>query len=94
MIKPYAHRPVKDHSVNRKPPPWLSWQGESGVQSFDLDGVGSIPTIPPTHFICFIDEFNKTSMMSSCSMVRRVACWTLGFNETSSFKGLGYRNTL
>jgi hypothetical protein len=27
-------------------PPWLSWQGESGVQSFDLDGVGSIPAIP------------------------------------------------
>jgi hypothetical protein len=27
-----------------------SWQGESGVQSFDLDGVGSIPAIPQTQF--------------------------------------------
>ncbi len=41
------------------PPPWPSWQGESGVQSFDLDGVGSIPAIPPTQFTCFVDEFNK-----------------------------------
>jgi hypothetical protein len=41
------------------PPPWPSWQGESGVRSFDLDGVGSIPAIPPTQFTCFIDEFNK-----------------------------------
>ncbi len=40
-------------------PLWPSWQGESGVQSFDLDGVGSIPAIPPTQFTCFIDEFNK-----------------------------------
>ncbi len=40
-------------------PPWPSWQGESGVQSFDLDGVGSIPAISPTQFTCFIDEFNK-----------------------------------
>ncbi len=36
-----------------------SWQGESGVQSFDLDGLGSIPAIPLTQFTCFIDEFNK-----------------------------------
>jgi hypothetical protein len=30
------------------PPPWLShgWKGESGVQSYDLDGVGSISAIP------------------------------------------------
>ncbi len=28
-----------------KPPPWLSWQGKSDVQSFDLDGVDSIPAI-------------------------------------------------
>jgi hypothetical protein len=42
-----------------RPPPWPSWQGESGVQSFDLDGVGSIPAIPPTQFTCFIDEFNR-----------------------------------
>jgi hypothetical protein len=41
------------------PPPYPSWQGESGVQSFDLDGVGSIPAIPPTQFTCCIDEFNK-----------------------------------
>jgi hypothetical protein len=40
-------------------PPWPSWQGEREVQSFDLDGVGSIPTIYPTQFTCFIDEFNK-----------------------------------
>jgi hypothetical protein len=25
---------------------WLSWQGESGIQAFDLDCVGSIPAIP------------------------------------------------
>jgi hypothetical protein len=41
------------------PPPWPSWHGKSGVQSFDLDGVGSIPAILPTQFTCFIDEFNK-----------------------------------
>jgi hypothetical protein len=45
--------------VGPAPHPWTSWQGESGVQSFDLDGVGSIPAIPPTQFTCFIDEFNK-----------------------------------
>jgi hypothetical protein len=42
-----------------KPPPWPSRQGESGVQSSDLDGVGSNPAIPPMQFTCFIDEFNK-----------------------------------
>jgi hypothetical protein len=26
------------------------------VQSFDLDGVGLIPAIPPTQFTCFIVE--------------------------------------
>ncbi len=41
------------------PPPWPSWQGESGVQSFDSDGAGSIPATPPTQIICFVDEFNK-----------------------------------
>ncbi len=34
-------------------PPWLSWQGESWVQSFDLDGVGSIPDILPMQNTCF-----------------------------------------
>ncbi len=29
-------------------PPWLSWQGESSVQSFDLDSMGLIPAIPQT----------------------------------------------
>ncbi len=37
---------------------WLSWQGERGVQSFDLDGVGSIPVIPLMQ-ITFVDHFNK-----------------------------------
>jgi hypothetical protein len=32
------------------PPPWLRWQGESGVQSYDLDGVGSIPAMPRHRF--------------------------------------------
>ena len=41
------------------PPPWLRWQGENGVQSFDLNGVGSISAIPPTQIICFVDHFNK-----------------------------------
>ncbi len=40
-------------------PPWLSWQGESGFQSFDLDGVGSILAIPQTQITCFVDLFNK-----------------------------------
>ncbi len=33
-------------SKSGSPPPWLSWQGESGVQSCDLDGVGSVPAMP------------------------------------------------
>jgi hypothetical protein len=40
------------------PPPWLSLQGESGVQSFDLDGIGSIAAIPPTQITCFVDHGN------------------------------------
>jgi hypothetical protein len=28
------------------PPPWLNWQGERGVQSYDLDGLGSMPAMP------------------------------------------------
>ncbi len=40
--------------------PWLfSWQGESGVQSLDLDGVGSIPAIPPTQITCFLMRLNQ-----------------------------------
>jgi hypothetical protein len=38
---------------------WLGWQGESGAQSFGLDGVGSIPAIPPTQITCFVDRLNK-----------------------------------
>ncbi len=34
-------------------------QASGGVQSFDLDGMGTIPAIPPVQFTCFIDEFNK-----------------------------------
>ncbi len=41
------------------PPPRLSLQGESRVQLFDLDGVGSIPAIPPTQITCFVHHFNK-----------------------------------
>ncbi len=37
----------------------FDWKGESWVQSFDLDCVGSISAIPPTLFTCFIEEFNK-----------------------------------
>ncbi len=29
------------------------------VQSFGLDGVGSIPAIPPTQNTCLVDNFNK-----------------------------------
>jgi hypothetical protein len=50
--------------------PWLNWQGENGVQSNDLDGVGSIPAIPRRRLpalliisinknVCFLsDEFD------------------------------------
>ncbi len=44
------------------PPPWLSWQleGESWVQSYDLDAVGSILAMPrSTEITCFVDHFNK-----------------------------------
>jgi hypothetical protein len=34
-------------------------QGESGALSFDLDGVGSIPAIPPAQITCFVDHINK-----------------------------------
>ncbi len=34
-------------------------QGESQVQSIDLGGVGSMPAIPPTQIICFVDHFNE-----------------------------------
>jgi hypothetical protein len=40
-------------------PPWLSWQGKSSVQSFDLDSMGSMPAIPPTQMTCFVDHYNK-----------------------------------
>ena len=40
----------------------ICWD-ETGVQSFDLDCVGSIPTIPPMQITCFVDHFNKTRMM-------------------------------
>jgi hypothetical protein len=33
--------------------------GKSRVQPFDLDGVGSIPAIPPTQITCFVDHFNN-----------------------------------
>jgi hypothetical protein len=29
------------------------------VQSFDLDGVGSISAIPPRQITCFVEHFNK-----------------------------------
>ncbi len=35
--------PTKEMNRER---PWLSWQGESGVQSYDLGGAGSIPAMP------------------------------------------------
>ncbi len=47
------------YNMQNIPPPCPSWQGESRVQSFDLDCVGSIPAIPPTQFTCFVDHFNK-----------------------------------
>ncbi len=31
----------------------------SGVQSFDLDGAGSIPAISLTQITCFVDHFKK-----------------------------------
>ena len=34
-------------------------QSESGVQSYDLDGVGSIPAIPQRRLPAFVDHFNK-----------------------------------
>ncbi len=37
-----------------QPPPLPSWQGKSGVQLFDLDGMGSIPTIPLTQFTALL----------------------------------------
>jgi hypothetical protein len=36
-----------------------SWQGESGFQSFDLDGGGSIPAIPLMQIACFADHFSN-----------------------------------
>ncbi len=39
--------------------PWLIRQGESRVQLFDLDSVGSIPAIPSTPITCFVEHFNK-----------------------------------
>ncbi len=36
------------HARYTEAAPLACWQGENGVQSFDLDGVGSIPAIPPT----------------------------------------------
>jgi hypothetical protein len=35
------------------------WQGESSFQSFDFDGMGSIPAISPTQITCSVDHFNK-----------------------------------
>jgi hypothetical protein len=48
-------------------PPWPSWQGKSGVQSYDLDSVGSIAL---TQITCFIDHFNKQECLLFCSMDR------------------------
>jgi hypothetical protein len=36
----------------------LVGKAKAGVESFDLDGVGSIPAILPRQFTCFIDELN------------------------------------
>ncbi len=41
--------------------PWPSWQGKSGVPSYDLDGVGSIPAMPRHRLPAFlIISINKT----------------------------------
>jgi hypothetical protein len=50
------HSMLKCQNMANQQPPWLGWQGESGFQSFDLDGVAchSLTQIP-----CFVDHFNK-----------------------------------
>jgi hypothetical protein len=37
----------------------LVGKAKSGIQSVDLDGVGSIPAIPKMQIACFVDHFNK-----------------------------------
>jgi hypothetical protein len=37
----------------------LVGKGESGIQSFDLDGVCSIPAIRQMKITCFVDHFIK-----------------------------------
>jgi hypothetical protein len=46
----------------------VSWQGESGVQSYDLDGVGHAPT----QINCFVDHFNKQVCVCFVEVIARV----------------------
>jgi hypothetical protein len=59
----FAHQIAPRVCVCSVPPPWLSWQGESWIQSFDLDGIDSIPgnfpPFPTMQITCFVDHFNK-----------------------------------
>ncbi len=45
--------------------PLAEWLGESGVQSFDLDSVGSIPAIPNARYVPSLlshEQFNEASL--------------------------------
>ena len=54
----YFEAMITADNERKIPPPWLSWKSESGVQPYDLNGVGSIPATP-TQITCFVDNFNK-----------------------------------